>query len=55
MAMRDKAAPKHDDPGQSKRFVDAAREAKADESEEGADRAFSQVAKQKPETKKPRR
>jgi hypothetical protein len=29
-----------DDPAQSKRFLEAAREAGADETEEGADRAF---------------
>jgi hypothetical protein len=32
-----------DDPGQSKRFIDAAREAEADETETGADRAFKNV------------
>lgn len=31
------------DPAQSKRFIDAAREAEADETEEGADRAFKKV------------
>jgi hypothetical protein len=34
---------KHDDPEQSKRFLEAAKEAEADESREGADRAFSKV------------
>lgn len=33
-----------DDPAQSKRFIDAAREAEADESEEAADQAFKKVA-----------
>jgi len=33
-----------DNPTQSKRFLEAAREAEADESEEGADRAFKKVA-----------
>lgn len=33
-----------DDPEQSKRFVDAAKEAGADETEAGADRAFKKVA-----------
>ncbi len=35
-----KPTSKSDDPAQSKRFIDAAREAEADETEEGADRAF---------------
>lgn len=35
----------HDDPEQSKRFIDAAKEAEADETEGGADRAFSKIAK----------
>jgi hypothetical protein len=35
----------HDDPEQSRRFLEAAREAGADESEEGAARAFKKVAK----------
>ena len=34
---------KPDDPAQSKRFIDAAREAEADETQEGAERAFSKV------------
>lgn len=37
-----------DDPAQSKRFIDAAREVEADESEEGADRAFKKVAPKRP-------
>lgn len=32
-----------DDEAQSKRFIEAAREAEADESERGADRAFKKV------------
>ena len=43
--MPDKPDPKPDDPEQSKRFIDAAREAEADETEEGADRAFKRVAR----------
>jgi hypothetical protein len=39
--MTKKADGKSDDPAQSKRFVEAARKAEADESREGADRAFS--------------
>jgi hypothetical protein len=38
-----KPKPKPDDPEQSKRFIEAAREAEADETEEGADRAFKKV------------
>jgi hypothetical protein len=34
---------KPDDPEQSKRFIDTAREREADETEEGADRAFKKV------------
>ena len=39
--------PKQDDPEQSKRFIEAAKKAEADESEEGAERAFKKVAKEK--------
>jgi hypothetical protein len=46
-----KAAPKPkrkpDDPAQSQRFIDAAREAEADETEKGADRAFNKVTRPK--------
>lgn len=41
--MADKSKPKPDDPAQYKRFVETAREAQADETEEGADRAFKKV------------
>jgi hypothetical protein len=34
-----------DDPEQSKRFIDAAKEAEADETEAGADRAFKKIVK----------
>jgi hypothetical protein len=34
---------KPDDPEQSKRFIDSAREAEADETEAGADRAFKKA------------
>jgi hypothetical protein len=43
---------KPDDPAQSKRFIVTAREREADETEEGADKAFKRVSspqKQKPE------
>ena len=42
-AMGRKPKPKPDDSEQSKRFIEAAREAEADESEEGAERAFKKV------------
>lgn len=32
-----------DDPAQSKRFIDTAREREADESKEGADKAFKKI------------
>jgi hypothetical protein len=35
----------HDDPEQSKRFLEAAKEAGADETAKGADRAFKAVVK----------
>jgi hypothetical protein len=41
---------KPDNPEQSKRFIDTAREREADETEEGAERAFKKVA---PAKKKP--
>lgn len=46
--MERKPKPKpQDDPEQSKRFIEAAREAGADETEKGAERAFKAVAKPK--------
>jgi hypothetical protein len=45
MARKPKLKPKSDNPEQSKRFKEAAREAEADESEEGADRAFKKATK----------
>lgn len=44
--MSDKNS-KHDDPEQSKRFIDTAREREADETEEGADKAFKKVVSDK--------
>jgi len=38
---------KPDDPAQSQRFIDAAREAEADETVEGADKAFKKVVSSK--------
>jgi hypothetical protein len=40
--------PTRDDEEQSKRFIEAARQAEADESEEKADRAFKTVAPKNP-------
>lgn len=40
-----KPNPKPDDPAQAKRFIEAARDAKADETTEGADRAFRKIVK----------
>ena len=45
--MGRKPNPKPDDPAQSKRFLEAAREAEADETEEGAERAFKSIDLQK--------
>ena len=44
--MTKKPERKSDDPAQSKRFIDAAREAEADETEKGADKAFKKIAPQ---------
>ncbi len=41
--MPKKPERKPDDPEQSKRFIDAAKEAEADETEMGAERAFKTV------------
>lgn len=41
----DKTKNKPDDPKQYKRFIDAAREADADQTREGADRAFQKIVK----------
>jgi hypothetical protein len=42
--MTRKTDPKPDDPEQYKRFLEAAKEAEADVTEKGADRAFKKVA-----------
>jgi len=49
--MSKKPERKPDDPEQYKRFLEAAKEAGADETEKGADKAFNKVASPKP--KKP--
>jgi hypothetical protein len=41
--MPRKPSPKPDDPEQSKRFIEMAREIEADETKEGAERAFKKV------------
>ena len=41
--MERKPKPKPDDPAQYKRFLESARKAEADETKEGADRAFKKV------------
>jgi hypothetical protein len=49
-------APKRerDDPKQSERFIEAAKKAEADESEEGAQRAFKGVVSKPPKARKDR-
>jgi hypothetical protein len=46
--MAKEPKPKPDDPKQSKRFIEVAREAQADESKEGADKAFKKIIEQRP-------
>jgi hypothetical protein len=41
--MSEKPKPKPNDPAQYKRFLEAAKKAEANETEEGADRAFKKV------------
>jgi hypothetical protein len=43
-----KAPRKPDNPAQYKRFLEAAREAEADETKEGADQAFKKIVSKKP-------
>lgn len=45
--MPQKPKPKPNDPAQYKRFIEAARKAEADKTEEGADKAFRKVAMKK--------
>lgn len=52
--MARKPEPKPDDPEQSKRFIEAARDAEADETEEGAERAFTKIVPRS-KTSKPNR
>ena len=53
MTQKSKSKQEPDDPAQHKRFVEAAREAGADETEEGADRAFKKIASAKKNAVKP--
>ena len=41
-----------DDDAQSKRFIEAAKKAEADETEKGADRAFMKIVVPKPQSPK---
>jgi hypothetical protein len=50
--MTRKPEPKLDNPEQSKRFIDTAREREADETEEGADKAFKKVTSKVPKDRK---
>jgi hypothetical protein len=45
--MSRKPERKPDDEAQSKRFIEAARKAEADETEKGADKAFKKIVPQK--------
>lgn len=45
--MSKKPEHKPDDPAQYKRFLEAAKKAQADETKEGADRAFKKIAPEK--------
>jgi hypothetical protein len=49
--MPNKPQRKPDDTAQSKRFIEAARKAGADETREGADRAFKKIIKSRPKSK----
>lgn len=46
--MPRKPTPPQDDPEQSKRFIDMAREVEAEGSKEDFDRVFKKIAKEKP-------
>jgi hypothetical protein len=51
--MKPKETPNPDDPAQYKRFVEAAKDAVADETEQGADRAFRKVVTRPPSRPNP--
>lgn len=52
--MPQKPKRKPDDEAQSKRFLEAAKEAEADESKEGADKAFKKVTSDKAKARQDR-
>lgn len=52
--MPNKPKQKPDDEAQSKRFLEAAKEAEAAETEEAADKAFKKVASDKPKARQDR-
>jgi hypothetical protein len=52
--LSEKNSKKPDDPKQSKRFIEAAKEAEADETESGADSAFKKAAIPKPRSDRDR-
>jgi hypothetical protein len=43
LTMTSKPTPPHDDPAESKRFIDMAREVEADEGDEAMDKAFKKI------------
>jgi hypothetical protein len=49
--MGRKPKPPPDDPAQSKRFIDMAREVEADESKDALERAFEKIVTSKPPKK----
>jgi hypothetical protein len=51
VAKPDQRARKPDDPAQYKRFLEAAREAQADETREGADLAFKKIIRKVPKSR----
>lgn len=48
MSAKRKGAPRPDDPEQSKRFIEMAREVEAEGSREDFDRTFQKIARKKP-------
>jgi hypothetical protein len=52
--MTDPKKPLPDDPEQSKRFIDTAKEIGADETKEGADRAFKRAVRPKAKDQSPK-
>jgi hypothetical protein len=50
--MSRKPTPKHDDPEQSKRFIETAKDVGADEDAEALERAFKKIASKPPQEKR---